>query len=177
VRDEAIALNALISVDPGNAQVPVMARHVGDKLKTRYWLSTQERAFAFLALGKLAKSSNNATATAEIKVDGKTIAKVDGGQWRGDKNALKGTSIEITTKGSGPLYYYWNAEGISASGAYKEEDNYLKVRKRFYDRFGNSLSSNTFKQNELIIIGITLERSFSTPIENVVITDLLPAGF
>jgi uncharacterized protein YfaS (alpha-2-macroglobulin family) len=177
VRDEAIALNALISVDPGNAQIGVMAKHVGDKLKTRYWLSTQERAFAFLALGKLAKSANNSTATAEIKVDGKTVAKVDGGQWRGDKNALKGTAIEITTKGSGPLYFFWNAEGISASGAYKEEDNYLKVRKRFYDRNGNPLSSTTFKQSELIIIGITLERSFSTPIENVVITDLLPAGF
>ena len=90
---------------------------------------------------------------------------------------MKGTAIEIETKGSGPLYYFWNAEGISASGAYKEEDNYLKVRKRFYDRFGTPLSSTTFKQNDLIIIGITLERSFSTPIENVVITDLLPAGF
>jgi uncharacterized protein YfaS (alpha-2-macroglobulin family) len=177
VRDEAIALNALISVDPGNAQIPVMAKHVGDKLKTRYYLSTQERAFAFLALGKLARTTNNATITAEIKVDGRTIAKVDGGQWRGDKSALKGTNIEIVTKGSGPLYYFWQAEGISASGAYKEEDSYLKVRKRFYDRNGNSLTSNTFKQNELIIIGISLERSFSTVIENVVITDLLPAGF
>jgi uncharacterized protein YfaS (alpha-2-macroglobulin family) len=177
VRDEAIALNALISVDPGSAQIPLMAKHVGDKLKSRYYLSTQERAFAFLALGKLAKSSNNSTATAEIKVDGKVIAKVDGGQWKGDKNALKGTSVELVTKGNGPLFYFWNAEGISASGAYKEEDNYLKVRKRFYDRFGNLLSSTTFKQNELIIVGITLERSFSTPVENVVITDLLPAGF
>ena len=110
-------------------------------------------------------------------MDGKTIAKVDGGQWRGDKNALKGTKIDIVTSGSGPLYYFWTAEGISASGAYKEEDNYLKVRKRFYDRFGNPLASTTFKQNDLIIIGITLERSFSTPIENVVITDMLPAGF
>ena len=146
-------------------------------MKSRYWLSTQERAFAFLALGKLAKSANNSTATAEIRVNGKTVAKVDGGQWRGDKNALKGTSVEIATSGTGPLYYYWNAEGISASGAYKEEDNYLKVRKHFYDRFGNTLSSSSFKQNDLIIIGITLERSFSTPIENVVITDLLPAGF
>lgn len=177
VRDEAIALNALLAVDPGNAQVPVMAKHVGDKLKTRYWLSTQERAFAFLALGKLARSSNSSTATAEVRVDGKLVAKVDGGQWKGDKNALKGTSIDIDVKGSGPLYYFWNAEGISASGAYKEEDNYLRVRKRFYDRFGNPISSSTFRQNELIIVGITLERSFSTPIENVVITDLLPAGF
>ncbi len=177
VRDEAIALNALIDADPANNQVGTMAKHVSDKLKTRQWLSTQERAFAFLALGKLARSANNSTATAEIKSDGKLIAKVDGGQWRGDKTSLKGTNIEIVTKGNGRLYYFWQAEGISASGAYKEEDSYLKVRKRFYDRFGRPLTGNTFKQNELIIIGISLERSFSTIIENVVITDLLPAGF
>ena len=177
VRDEAIALNALLEVDPGNNQIGVMAKHVADKLKTRQWLSTQERAFAFLALGKLAKSSNNSTVTADIKVDGKTVAKIDGGQWRGDKAALKGTSIEVVAKGSGRLYYFWQAEGISVTGDYKEEDNYLKVRKRFFDRFGRPITTNTFKQNDLIIIGITLERSYSTSIENVVITDLLPAGF
>jgi hypothetical protein len=91
--------------------------------------------------------------------------------------ALGGNNVEIVTKGSGNLYYFWEAEGISTSGAYKEEDSYLKVRKRFYDRYGHPLTGTTFKQNDLIIIGVTLERSFSTPIENVVITDLLPAGF
>ncbi|MGZ8558179.1 MAG: alpha-2-macroglobulin family protein [Chitinophagaceae bacterium] len=177
VRDEAIALNALIDVDPGNTQIPVMAKHVSDKLKTRKWLNTQERAFAFLALGKLARTANSSTATAEIKVNGKTVAKVDGGQWKGGKTALNGTAVEIVSKGNGRLYYFWEAEGISASGAYTEEDSYLKVRKRFYDRFGKPVSDNEFKQNELIIAGITLEKSFSTVIENVVITDLLPAGF
>ena len=48
VRDEAIALNALIDADPGNSQIGIMAKHVSDKLKTRNWLSTQERAFSFL---------------------------------------------------------------------------------------------------------------------------------
>jgi alpha-2-macroglobulin len=177
VRDEAIALNTLIDVDPGNKQIPVMAKHVSDKLKTRRWLSTQERAFAFLALGKLARSANASNATAEIRVDGKVIAKVNGGQWKGDKAALKGNNVEIITRGSGRLYYFWETEGISASGAYTEEDNYLKVRKRFFDRFGKQINGNTFRQNDLIIVGITLEKSFSTSIENVVITDLLPAGF
>jgi len=177
VRDEAVALNALIEVDPGNAQIPVMAKHVSDKLKSRNWLSTQERAFAFLALGKLARSAAQSDVTGEIKVNGKTIAKTDGGRWRGDMKALKSTNVEIVVKGNGRLYYYWQSEGISVSGVYKEEDNYLKVRKRFYDRFGNPISGTTFKQNDLIIIGITLERSFNTTIENVVITDLLPAGF
>lgn len=177
IRDEAISLNALLEVDPANQQIPVMVKHVGDKLKTRRYLSTQERAFSFLALGKFARSANNSTATAEIKVDGKTVARVDGGQWKGDKNALKGPNIEVVTKGNGRLYYFWEAEGISASGAYTEEDSYLKVRKRFYDRFGKPINGTTFKQNDLIIIGISLEKSFSTSVENVVITDLLPAGF
>jgi uncharacterized protein YfaS (alpha-2-macroglobulin family) len=110
-------------------------------------------------------------------VDGKLIAKVEGGQWKGDKNALKGTSIEIVTKGNGRLYYFWEAEGISATGAYREEDSYIKVRRRFFDRFGKPITGSTFRRNDLIIVNVTLEKSFSTPVENIVITDLLPAGF
>jgi len=177
VRDEAIALNALIDVDPANSQIGIMAKHVSDKLKGRHWLSTQERAFAFLALGKLARAANKSDVTGEIKVSGKTVAKVSNGQWRGDAAALKGNNIQIETKGTGRLYYYWVSEGISTTGKYKEEDNYIKVRKRFYDRNGNPLSAPTFRQNDLIIVGLTLENAYTTQIDNVVITDLLPAGF
>ncbi len=177
VRDEAIALNALIDTDPAHPQIAVMAKHVSDKLKSRQWLSTQERSFAFLALGKLSRSAAKSDVSAEVRVNGKTIAKVDGGQWKGDKAALKGNNIEIVTKGNGRLYFFWQAEGISKSGAYNEEDSYLKVRKRFYNRYGQPITSNIFKQNDLVIVGITLERTYSGSVDNVVITDLLPAGF
>ena len=177
LRDEAIALNALIDVDPGNAQIPVMAKHVSGKLKNRYWLSTQERAFAFLALGKLSRSANKSDAQAEIKMNGKTIGKIKDGQWRGDAAVIKGSNIEIVTSGNGRLYYSWQTEGISVSGKYKEEDNYIRVRKQFFDRNGTRILGNAFKQNDLIIVGITLENAYTTSVENVVITDLLPAGF
>ncbi|HET9824425.1 MAG TPA: hypothetical protein VFP87_03780, partial [Chitinophagaceae bacterium] len=177
VRDEAIALNALIDVDPGNSQIGIMAKHVGEKLKSRRWLSTQERAFAFLALGKLARGANRSDVTAEIKVNGKTVARVSNGQWKGGPTILNGTNVQIATRGTGRLYYQWQSEGISATGKYKEEDNYIRVRKRFYDRYGRPLTGNTFKQNDLIIIGITLENAYTTQVDNVVITDMLPAGF
>jgi uncharacterized protein YfaS (alpha-2-macroglobulin family) len=51
------------------------------------------------------------------------------------------------------------------------------VRKRFYDRYGRELSGSSFKQNDLVVVAITLENSYSQSIENIVITDLLPAGF
>jgi uncharacterized protein YfaS (alpha-2-macroglobulin family) len=168
-RDEAIALNSLMDVDPGNAQVPLMAKHLTNRLKTERYLNTQERAFSFLALGKLARTTAKSNVTAEIKIDGS--------DWKGGKQIVKSNNVEIATKGNGRLYYSWQAEGISATGAYKEEDNYVRVRRTFYDRFGRIITGNVFSQNDLIIVGISLEKSYSNSIENVVITDLLPAGF
>ena len=177
IRDESIALNVLVDADPDNSQIPLMAKHVSEKLKQRYWYSTQELAFSFIALGKIYRGALKSDATAEIKVNGKTIANMNGNDTRLTAQQLKGTNIEIATRGSGKLYYYREAEGISASGAYKEEDNYLKVRKRFYDRYGRVISGNTFKQNDLVIVQITLEKSYSGDVDNIVITDMLPAGF
>jgi uncharacterized protein YfaS (alpha-2-macroglobulin family) len=177
LRDEAIALNALLDADPGNAQVPQMARHISDRLTNDRYLNTQEQSFSLLALGKLARSAAKTNATAEIRSNGKVIGRSNGNDWKSEKGTLQPGAIEISTKGSGRLYYSWQAEGISSTGSYTEEDNYLKVRRMFYDRSGRLVTNNTFKQNDLVIIGITLEKMFSTPIENIVITDLLPAGF
>ena len=112
-----------------------------------------------------------------IKVNGKIVANMNGNDVRLTTQQLKGTNIELATKGNGKLYYYWEAEGISTTGAYKEEDNYLKVRKHFYDRYGRVISGNAFKQNDLVIVQITLEKSYSDDVDNIVVIDMLPAGF
>ncbi|MBI1783404.1 MAG: alpha-2-macroglobulin family protein, partial [Sphingobacteriales bacterium] len=177
VRDEAIALNCLLDVDPTNNQTGIMAKHLTDKLKQRYWLSTQERAFSFLALGKMARAANKSDVTAAVKANGKVIKETKGSDIAISSKELGGTNIEISTKGSGAICYFWQAEGISASGSYKQEDNFIKVRKEFYDRYGRLITNNTFKQNDLIIVAISLEGSYNTSVNNIVITDLLPAGF
>jgi uncharacterized protein YfaS (alpha-2-macroglobulin family) len=176
LRDEAIALNTLVDVDPGNAQIPVMRKHVADGIRTDPWLNTQEAAFSFLALGKIARAEAKSNVTAEIRANGKTIANVNG-DWKGTSDQLKSNSVEIVTKGNGRLYYTWVAEGISATGAYKEEDSYIKVGRKFFDRYGNPINGNTFKQNDLVIVELTLEKSYNNAIQNIVLTDLLPAGF
>ena len=177
IRDEAISLNALMDVDPANPQVPVMAKHVADKLKQRTWFNTQECSFSFLALGKMARAANTSTVTGDIKVNGRSVGKVSNSSVTLHAKQLGGTNVEIVTAGSGRLYYYWQSEGISASGDYKEEDSYIRVRKKFYDRYGRMLQGNTFNQNDMVIVQITLEKSYSGDVDNIVISDLLPAGF
>jgi alpha-2-macroglobulin len=177
IRDEAVSLNALLDVDPGNPQIPIMTAHVAKQLKQRTWYSTQECSFSFLALGKQARAANKATVTAEVKVNGKTVGKAEANTLKLNAQQLGNTNVEITTKGEGRLYYFWQSEGISVSGSYKEEDNYIRVRRKFFDRYGRVVSGNTFKQNDMVIVQITLEKAYSGDVENVVITDLLPAGF
>lgn len=177
VRDEAVALNAILEVDPANPQVGTMARHISQELKTRRYLSTQERAFSFLALGKIARKSNKSTIAATVKVNGKQVASNDGTTLRLNSKQLGGTNVEIATSGTGSLYYFWQAEGITTDGSVKEEDSYIKVRKRFFNRYGQAITNNTFEQNDLVIVAITLENAYNQRIENIVITDMLPAGF
>lgn len=177
IRDEAIALNALLEADPGNAQIPVMARHVAEKLNSRTWFTTQEASFSFLALGKIARQASGSTVEANISVKGKNVGKAGAGITSFSREELGGNQIDITTAGDGNIYYFWESEGISATGEYKEEDQYLKIRRAYFDRNGKRLTGNEFRQNDLIIIQLTVEKSYSGRIDNVAITDILPAGF
>ncbi|NND77768.1 MAG: alpha-2-macroglobulin family protein [Flavobacteriales bacterium] len=176
IRDEAIALNALLEADPSNSQIPTMARHIAEQLKTKRWLNTQERSFSLLALGKIAKETSKSSVQASIKSGGKEIGKLDGRVMTLRSDKIKSDNVEITTTGSGVLYYFWETEGIDKTGAYKEEDSFLAVRKKFYRRDGTLISNNKLKQNDMVIVKISIKSLQNNFVENVAITDILPAG-
>lgn len=175
IRDMALVLNALLAADPGNPQVVSLSRQLSRRVQQAGWLSTQERAFSLLALGKLAKSNANSTATAQLLADGKNIGAFTGK----DLTVSNVANRQITLKpaGKGSLYYFWEMEGVSASGRVPEEDAYLMVRRQFMDRNGNPLGSATFRQNDLVVVRLTLQSAESAgEVANVAVTDLLPAG-
>ncbi len=174
IRDEAISLNALIETDAQNSQIGIMAKHLAQQMKQAPYLNTQESAFGLLALGKLAKKAAASNATATIYADGAKVGEVLASKTLTLNKQVQGKQIKIDVQG-GNLYYFWEMEGLNTTGAYKEEDKFLKVRKEFYDRNGNKMGSTSFKQNDLVVVKITLQ-STGGNVPNVVITDMLAAG-
>jgi alpha-2-macroglobulin len=172
VRNAALTLNTLIDTDKDNLQVPVLARVLSQSIKAERYLSTQESAFAFLAMGKLARKASQSSATAKITANGQTLGMFSGTDLS-LQNALSG--FNIAASGRGEVYYFAQAEGLSNSGKFEQIDNFLKVRKQYYSRSGQALTSANFKQNQLVVVKITLTSS-NTDIKNVVVTDMLPAG-
>jgi alpha-2-macroglobulin len=139
--------------------------------------STQERSFAFLALGKAASLNADADVEVDIIIDGTSIDRFEGKDVTVIDNKLNATDVTLKATGKGEVYYFWSAEGVKINEKVKEEDSYLKIRRSYYNyRTGRLIPDNRFYQGELIVCKIELT-GLERNAENIVITDLIPAGF
>jgi uncharacterized protein YfaS (alpha-2-macroglobulin family) len=173
VRNLALVLDALVDSDGDNLQIPTLARQLSGALKQTSYLNTQEAAFAFLALGKLARQTANSTATATLTSGGKSLGTMNDALLN-LKRVPTNAPLNLSAMGSGNVYYFAQSEGIPSSGKIAKEDNGLQVRRQYLNREGKPL--NDIRQNDLVVVKITLVSTNGLNVENVVVTDLLPAG-
>ena len=173
LRNLALVLDALVDTDRDNLQIPALARQLSGALKQSNYLNTQEAAFAFLALGKLARQTANSTATATLTTGGKSLGAMTGALLN-LKRVPTNLPLSLTAKGSGNVYYFAQSEGVPSGGKIAEEDNGLQVRRAYLNRGGKALGE--IRQNDLVVVKITLSSTNGLNVENVVVTDLLPAG-
>ncbi len=176
IRDMAISLDVMVENDPTNSQIGMMAKHLSEQLKNKYYLNTQETSFALIALGKIARKNAGSNVTADIKSNNASIGSYTSGVFMNTKNQSNNT-ISIVAKGTGTLYYSWEAEGLSSTGVVVEEDKFIVARRQFMDRYGVPITNNTFKQNDLVVIRLSVQAKENSTVENIVLTDMLPAGF
>jgi hypothetical protein len=126
-------------------------------------------------MGKYAKQASASTATAIVTQAGKQLGTA------GEKDLAIGKGLEdgtvtIRAEGTGKIYYFWETEGLTPDGSYSEEDSHLKVRRTFFSRTGKPVTDlKNIRRNELIVVKITLENTARNMIENVVVSDILPA--
>ncbi|GAB3962445.1 alpha-2-macroglobulin family protein [Spirosoma harenae] len=173
IRNIALVLDALVETDRDNIQIPTLARQLSGALKQTAYLNTQEAAFAFLSLGKLARQTANSTATATVSSGGKSLGTMSDALLN-LKRVPTNAPLTLNAKGTGNVYYFAQSEGIPASGTIPEEDNGLRVRREYLSRDGQALSD--IRQNDLVVVKVTLVSTNGLSVNNVVVTDLLPAG-
>ena len=175
IRANAIMLNVLLEVEPANKQIPLIVKYLTQNSDRMY--STQERSFAFLALGKAASLNADADVTVDIVANGKSINKFSGKDLTVMDEKLNNTDVVLKAAGKGEVYYFWTTEGVKVNEKVREEDSYMQVRRSFYSyKTGRLIPDFRFYQGELIVCKIELT-GYDRNAENIVITDLIPAGF
>ena len=177
IRDLGISLNCLLTAKSDHPQIPILARQLSKQMKGKRYMNTQERVFGFLALGKIAERSNQNSTTGKIIANGQEVALFNGQNLEIDYHDIGSKEFNIQAEGEGELYYFWDIEGLSMSNDYEEKDNYLSIRKTLYDKSGNKIDPDNIKQNDLIVVKLNLKSLSQKKVENVVVTDIIPAGF
>lgn len=175
LRNLALSLYTLILTDAKNPSIAETALRLNNQLLQQE-NTTQENAFGFLALYQLFLQDKELP-DAVIETGKKTLTCNNGQNLTIGSTDLQGSSIIINNRGKGGLYYSWVKEGISAKSSITEEDKGIRVRRTYFNRFGQTVSGDKFKQNDLVIIALTLTSAQHVPVEHVVVSDFLPAGF
>lgn len=175
VRDRAILLSTLLDVQPDRPELPEIAQRLADAGRQGHWQSTQDAAFAVMALGKYLRQSKPGSPfeSATVSIAGKILGRAA----KGESIALKPSdfgdlSFEIAGPADAKGYLAWLSSGVPMK-APADEDAGMHIRRRYLTAAGNPIANETVHSGDLVCVEITVD---GEPMQNVVIDDLLPAG-
>lgn len=175
-RARAIMLDILAEVDPTNPKVPTLVEMLNKAAaENGRWYTTQENAFAFLALGKIMKKQASGDYTGSLSIEGEQYQKFDKANYNFDSKTWAGKKATIEIQGEGTCYFSWRAEGIPSTMQVAEFDNDLMIRRNYLNEQGIPFDYSSFKQGDLVIAKIVI-KALNESLENVAIIDMLPAG-
>lgn len=176
VRSDAITLSVLADVDPHNSNVYKLVNRLKSATTDGRWGTTQENAFALMALGKILKVQDEREYRGEVYLDERKIADFDSSEdfVLNDPRLTEGR-ITVKVFGSGDCYYYLKSSGLLNHMDVPEYNRGLQVTREYLDRHGNPLDVNRITQGDLIVARITLKPA-QQGLENIILVDMLPAG-
>lgn len=175
IRAKSIMLDVLAEVSPDHVAVPRLVKSLTESaLKRNRWYTTQENVFGFLALGKIFRKQEPGSYTGKVLIGGQSYADFGPKDHHFSGKDWSGKRVAIEIEGKGNCYYYWKAFGISRDPV-PEYDQELVVRRTYYTSGGEPIRNQPFRQGDLIVAKISC-KALTQNLENVIITDLLPAG-
>lgn len=175
IRTDAIILSVLADTDPAHPAAGKLVEKLAGSATAARWGTTQENAFAFLALGKVFKNRGASNYTGEVLAGGQRIASFDSKTAKriSDPRLTQG-KVSVRINGSGECYYYAESSGVPTAPP-EPVDNGITVRRDYFDRTGNRLDPRSVKQGTLVVVRLTI-RTVESDVDNVAIVDMLPTG-
>jgi uncharacterized protein YfaS (alpha-2-macroglobulin family) len=180
VRDRAIILSTLLTVDPNRPDLPALAQQLADAGKKGQWRSTQDTAFAVMALGQYLRQVKPAAPydSAELVAGAARLANAGAGEsidWVAPATQPSSDSPQLNIAGpaGAKAYLSWLATGVPTDSP-PASDSGIKIRRQFLAESGKPVNRNTVHSGDLVQVELSVESD--SALDNVVIEDLLPAG-
>ena len=179
-RETALLLATWLEADPAQASVATLAQRLDAAQEEGYWGATYDTALAIMALGKYARyaAKQKQPLAATFHPEGGASMEFSEASPLAWNSPRPGEELagRLENKGPGPLYYTALFEGVPAAEQVEETDSGLRVRREWLDANAEPWPDDQdIHVGDLILVRLTLETTEPSA-DNVVVTDLLPAG-
>jgi hypothetical protein len=176
VRSDAILLDLILAVEPQNPSAAVLARSLLERARLSRWYNTQATAYALMALGKYFRLLQPAAFTGTINIAQRDDIPIDTASFAMTDDDLGGRQITIDIDSNGPCFYYWQASGVPTASVAAEYNRGITITREYLDATGSPAYIAGLAVGARLVGHIEIE-STERSLANVVIADLLPAGF
>lgn len=182
VRDQAIILDALLTMEREDKKVEQLTMSISKALSDKRWHSTQTVAYSLLAMSHLVGAdskgdnfgfSHQVGSGKEDKVTSKapyyrhTLAGFPD----------QGTPVKITNTSKKPLFVNVLVTGTAAAGEEQESSNGLSITASYRDTDGKPLSVNEITQGSDIAVVITVRNNTQQQLDNIALSHIVPSGW
>jgi len=176
-RNKAMALETMVVI--GDVKQRDLAISVAKELSSQRWYSTQETAYALLAMAKMVTKNGGKSIemsyvdngkTVDIKTD-RTVAQ------RAVSFKMGANSIQVSNKKGNVVYVSLHQKGKLPLGEELTEQRNLKVRTDFYDGDGGKLSISSLRQGTEITARVTVSNNSNDWVGNVALSQIFPSGW
>lgn len=179
IRNTAVELLALRQAGGDPTELSARAAKLLAWLDQTPHGTTQQMAFVIAALSGYLDdlSEGRETASASVSYAGATET-VQADDLHRVRHEGPGGEITVANTGGAPIYISFTTRGVPASPNLDPVAEGVAVARRYYTAAGEPLegdAADAFSQTTAYVVGITLE--CMQPVRNLVVVDLLPAGF
>jgi uncharacterized protein YfaS (alpha-2-macroglobulin family) len=178
-RDKSIILECMQLIGEEERILPLM-NGIAKQLGSDNWLSTQETAYALLALATVIKDQKDTKAafTYAINGDTKQISFTKPISQNNLGTVERKKAIRIANTGEKPLYVRVINRGTPPSTQIETKSNGLSLSTSYTTLDGKTVSEGELKQGEDYKLSVTIKNLNNTErIRNIALTTYLPSAF
>lgn len=178
VKRAALVLMAFLEYDPGNSNIPLLVHQLNQARTNGCWLTTHDNAFAVMALGRYMEQLGDEPDSFTAHISMGAFNEVIGAEGAGHPVVLPEPGIlMVTNSGPGPVYAGWHSRGVPpAAKAGGAADSLLKLQRRILGLDGKPVNLARVTGGDVLVVELRVD-TMDQEIDNLVVEDLLPAGF
>lgn len=179
VRDYGICLQTLVLLNKGQEAAQI-SRKIADQLSSSKYLSTQEVAFSLIGLSAYIKRySSSGGLSFAYKYNGSKEVSVGKSLWTETlfSGGPSSAAVEISNSGKATIFVRLISEGIPARGEEKASANGVEISVVYVNGSGQEVKPESLKQGQDFTSVVTVKNPRMEPIQNLVVSQIFPAGW